>query len=135
MKDERFFLDTNILLYCYAQDEPLKHSVALQVAANTNTIISTQVLKETCNVLRKKLKLPWWDVQLAIDEIGSNNELVQVKLATIHKALLLAERYQLQWFDSIIVASAIEADCSVLFSEDLHHGLVIDQLEIRNPFP
>ncbi|WP_138480367.1 PIN domain-containing protein [Dyadobacter bucti] len=134
MSDERFFLDTNILLYCYAQDEPIRHSITLQVAANTNTIISTQVLKETCNVLRKKLKLPWQDIRSAVDEIESNNELVQVKLATIHKAVVLAERYQLQWFDSIIVASAIGADCSVLFSEYLHHGLLINQLEIRNPF-
>ncbi|WP_310587755.1 PIN domain-containing protein [Dyadobacter sp. CY312] len=134
MKDRKCFLDTNILLYCYAQDEPLKQSLALEAASNNYTFISTQVVKETCNILRKKAKLSWENINLVVDEIESNNEIVQVKISTIRSALHLVNRFKLQWFDSIIIASALEANCSVLYSEDLQDGFKIDNLVIENPF-
>ena len=134
MKDNKVFLDTNILLYCYANDEPSKKSIALEVAATPQTFISIQVVKETCNILRKKIKLPWQEIEWVIDEIEANNEIVQVKLTTIRKAILLADRYKLQWFDSIIIAAALDANCSILYSEDLQNGFKIEHLEIRNPF-
>ena len=84
--------------------------------------------------MRKKIKLPWQEIEWVIDEIEANNEIVQVKLTTIRKAILLADRYKLQWFDSIIIASALDANCSILYSEDLQNGFKIEHLEIRNPF-
>jgi predicted nucleic acid-binding protein len=58
-----------------------------------------------------------------------------VSLSTIKLAHRLIQRYDFQLFDSIIVASALEAECDVLYSEDLHHGLVAeDKLTILNPF-
>ena len=106
----------------------------MEVAATPQTFISIQVVKETCNILRKKIKLPWQEIEWVIDEIEANNEIVQVKLTTIRKAILLADRYKLQWFDSIIIAAALDANCSILYSEDLQNGFKIEHLEIRNPF-
>ncbi|HEV7378565.1 MAG TPA: PIN domain-containing protein [Dyadobacter sp.] len=134
MSDKACFLDTNIILYCYAQDEPFKQTLALKVASNRDTFISTQVIQETCNILRKKVKLSWEDLNLVVYEIVSNNHLIEVKLSTIKNALKIAERFKLQWFDSVIIASALEANCSTLYSEDLQDGFRIDDLVIQNPF-
>ena len=134
MKDRKCFLDTNILLYCYAQNELVKRPIALEVASNVHTFISTQVVKETCNILSKKLKLSWQEIEWVVDEIEANNEIVQVQISTIRKGIFLADRYKLQWFNSIIVAAAISADCSILYSEDLQNGFKIENLEIINPF-
>lgn len=134
MKDKTFFIDTNVILYCYAQDDPSKQSIALNVASNAYTFVSTQVIKETCNILHKKVKLTWSDIALVVDEISENNNIIQVKLPTIKKAVFLADRYQLQWFDSVIIASALEANCDVLYSEDLQNGFRIEGLKIINPF-
>lgn len=134
MRGDSIFLDTNIILYCYAQDEPLKQAAALEIASGANTFISTQVVKETCNILRKKIKLTWQQIESVVDEIELNNQLVEVKISTLRKAISITDRYQLQWFDSIIIASALETNCSVLYSEDLQDGFIIDSLEIKNPF-
>ena len=134
MKDRKCFLDTNILLYCYAQNELVKRPIALEVASNVHTFISTQVVKETCNILSKKLKLSWQEIEWVVDEIEANNEIVQVQISTIRKGIFLADRYKIQWFDSIIFAAAISADCSILYSEDLQNGFKIENLEIINPF-
>ena len=134
MKDRKCFLDTNILLYCYAQNELVKRPIALEVASNVHTFISTQVVEETCNILRKKLKLSWQEIEWVVDEIEANNEIVQVQISTIRKGIFLADRYKLQGFNSIIVAAALSADCSILYSEDLQNGFKIENLEIINPF-
>lgn len=130
----RIFLDSNILLYCYAQDEPIKQKMALDVAQQPLTVVSTQVLKEVTNILKRKVGLSWTLIEQIIDEIVLNNELHSVHLSTLRKAIFIANRYQLQWFDSIIIASALEANCTYLLSEDLQHGLKIETLHIQNPF-
>ena len=64
-----------------------------------------------------------------------NCQIQSVSLSTIKLAYHLIQRYDFQLFDSIIVASALEAECDILYSEDLHHGLIVeDKLTILNPF-
>ncbi|WP_167274865.1 PIN domain-containing protein [Dyadobacter arcticus] len=89
----------------------------MEIAGITHTYVSTQVVKETCNILHKKFKLSWQRIEWVVNEIESNNEIIQVKLPAIKRAIFLADRYQFQWFDSIIVASALESGCTVLYSE------------------
>jgi predicted nucleic acid-binding protein len=57
-----------------------------------------------------------------------------VDVETHDLGLDLAERYRFSVYDSLIVAAAIRAGCTVLYSEDLHHDQKIDRLRIRNPF-
>jgi len=93
------------------------------------------VLSEYINVVKRKLKLPKDEI---MDVCLQNIEmcvLQPVSLSTLKYARRLLDRYNFQLFDSIIVASALEADCHILYSEDLHHGLVVEnRLEIINPF-
>ena len=55
--------------------------------------------------------------------------------ATHDEARRVAERYQLSFYDALIVAAALQTDCSTLYSEHMQDGLVIDErLRVRNPF-
>ena len=64
-----------------------------------------------------------------------NNELYTNTANTIHLACQIAQRYHFSFYDSLIIAAALEANCSILYSEDMHHEQVIEKrLTIRNPF-
>ncbi|MCL2041586.1 MAG: PIN domain-containing protein [Bacteroidales bacterium] len=127
-------LDTNILVYCHSNDEQDKQKTATSLFA-LYPIISTQVLSEYINVVQRKLKLPKEEI---MDVCLQNIEMCilrPVTLTTLKHARNLLDRYDFQLFDSIIVASALEADCHILYSEDLHHGLVVEnRMKIINPF-
>jgi len=131
--NRKIALDTNVLVYCHSNDEPDKQETAIGLI-DSNSIISTQALSEYLNVIKRKLKLP---KEKILDICLQNIEmciLQPVTFFTLQHAKSLLYRYDFQLFDSIIVASALEAGCNVLYSEDLHHGLLIDEMEILNPF-
>ncbi|MDR2232039.1 MAG: PIN domain-containing protein [Tannerella sp.] len=127
-------LDTNILVYCHSNDEPDKQEKATSLFT-FNPVVSTQVLSEYLNVVKRKLKLPKNEI---MDVCLQNMEmcvLQPVSLATLKHARKLLDRYDFQLFDSIVVASALEANCHILYSEDLHNGLVVEnRMKIINPF-
>lgn len=131
---DKAFLDTNILIYCYTSTEPQKQIKALEVTNIPAIIISTQVLKEWVNVLHKKFRLPWPSIQQAYLEVKQNFSIHTNTTATIERACFLAHRYQYSFYDSLIVAAAMESGCKHLYTEDLHDGQVIDGLKIVNPF-
>jgi predicted nucleic acid-binding protein len=129
------FLDTNVLIYLYSQDEPSKQQQALVCTQQGEAWISTQVLNETINVLRRKFAQEYPTIRAVIDELTKHLQVAIVSKTTIQSALILAERYQYRYFDSLILASALEVGCSRLYSEDLQHGQIIEsQLTILNPF-
>jgi predicted nucleic acid-binding protein len=135
MPAERF-LDTNILLYLYSEDEPDKRKLAQQLVQDgTPTRVSTQVLSEMANVLHRKFAVAYADIAVALREIRAACSVHQVTLDTIHLALSLAERYRYAYYDSLIVAAALECGCDELVSEDMQHGMVVEsRLTLRNPF-
>jgi predicted nucleic acid-binding protein len=133
--NEAFALDTNILVYLHDIDTGSpKRRIAYGLIAD-NPYISAQVTSEYLNVCLKKLKMPKHD---ALDSLM--NWLPFCNLTAFNndiyiKAQSLIKKYQFQLFDSIIIASAIESGCSVLFSEDMQHNLVVEKtLRIVNPF-
>lgn len=131
----RVFFDTNVLVYAYSNDDPAKRQVALALGTAPDRWLSTQVLIEFANVFSRKLKTSWPDVQIALLELATNNSIHQTTPATIAHATRLAQRYQLAWFDALIVAAALECGCDTLYSEDLQVGQVFDgQLHVANPF-
>ena len=74
-------------------------------------------------------------IQTAIDDLAAWCHVVQTDISTIKLALELAGQYQLSYYDALIAASAIAADCTTLYSEDMHHGLTVNgTLTVRNPF-
>ncbi|MDO7876321.1 PIN domain-containing protein [Hymenobacter sp. ASUV-10] len=131
----RIFLDTNVLVYAYSAFEPVKQAQALVASNSGERWISTQVLIEFVNVSQRKLKASWPDIQTTLIEITSNNQVIATSTVTIAHATRLAHRYDFSWFDSLIVAAALECGCETLYSEDLQHGQVIEQtLRVVNPF-
>jgi predicted nucleic acid-binding protein len=127
-------LDTNILVYCHSYNEPDKQKTAIDLFA-LYPVISTQVLSEYLNVVKRNLNLPKDEI---MDVCLQNVELCilqPVTFTTLKYARSLIDVYDFQLFDSIIVAAALESNCHILYSEDLHHGLVVDnRMTIINPF-
>ena len=132
---DKVFIDTNVLIYGYSEDEPDKQQRAIDCVRSGEAWISTQVLNETINVLKRKFSLSYSQIRDAVQEISKGFPIILVSVNTIEMALNLAERYQYSYFDSLILASALEAGCQILYSEDLQDGQQIEnQLTIVNPF-
>ncbi len=128
------FFDTKVLVYAIVENDPRK-TRARELLAVGGTI-SVQVLNEFVSVVRRKVKMPWDDVRATLQWILLLcPEAVTVTIKTHEKAVGLAERHGYRIYDSLIVASALEAKCTILYSEDMQDGQVIEkQLTVRNPF-
>jgi len=132
--NDKIFLDTNILIYCYSFTEPVKQSKAQSVVNSSNTIISTQVLKEFANILYKKFKLSWDEIDDAIHETTDNFEVHINTPTSIRRACVIADQYGFSFYDSLIITAALESNCHKLYSEDMQSGQIIEQtLTIENP--
>ena len=133
MPDPKIFIDTNVVLYLLS-GERAKADTA-EGLIGRDSIISVQVLNEMTNVAYRKLSMPWSEVEELSGLIQSLCTVVPLTLETHQLGLELIHRYQLSVYDAMIVAAAYLAECSVLYSEDMHDGLSINQqLHIRNPF-
>lgn len=130
------FIDTNVVLYLYSEDEPDKKAAAdALVRGSERAWVSTQVLSEMANVLRRKFGLDYPDIAAAMDEVRTACDVHVVTTETISLALRLGERYRHSYFDSLILAAALECGCDTLASEDMQDGMLIEsRLTIRNPF-
>ena len=129
------FLDTNIVVYLYSGDEPEKRAIALALIEQNNSVVSTQVLSELANTLSRKFSLPYDVVAQAVAEVRDACTIVPVMPDTIAQALALAQKYRYSYYDSLILAAALSADCKTLATEDMQHGQIIEGLlTIRNPF-
>jgi predicted nucleic acid-binding protein len=127
------FLDSNILLYTVGSDDPRK-AIAETVTA-AGGVISVQVLNEFVNVARKKLRRSWPEIEAALDEFRVLlNAPLPLTVATHDSAVALSRRYRLSFYDALIVASAAEAGCRLLLSEDMADGMTVGGVTIRNPF-
>ena len=132
---DNVFIDTNILVYLYSEDEPEKQSVALNIFDHAHCVTSTQVLNEFCAVCLRKLRIPADKVQLSIKEIVEHCKLCYIDLGTIQNALSLHRKYGYTYYDCLILASALENDCALLYSEDLQSNQILEnKLKIVNPF-
>lgn len=133
--NDNCFIDTNILVYCYTEDEPVRSKKALAVCGVPNAFISTQVLTEFSNILKKKFDFSWKDIELTLNEISSDFNVHVNKPATVEQACRIADKYKYSFYDSLIVSAALACNCNILYSEDMQHGQVIeDRLKIINPF-
>jgi predicted nucleic acid-binding protein len=127
-----FFFDTNILVY--AQQAGTKADRANELLSQGG-FISVQVLNELANVLRKKFNRDWSDVEAVLGDVcDALEEPLPLTLATHRAAIQIARDHGLSFYDATIVASALEAGCSVLASEDLQADRAFGALTIKNPF-
>lgn len=129
----RAFLDTNILLYAFDITSPKKQGIAKDLLHN-NPAISTQVLSEFSNVsIKKKLFAPA-DLVTMFRSILRITTLHLIEPETIEHALKITSKWRFSYYDSLIVASALEAGAEILYSEDMQHLQNIESLTIINPF-
>jgi predicted nucleic acid-binding protein len=133
MSETRVFFDTNVLAYLTDKEEARAPRTEDLLA--DGGVISVQVLNEFALVARRKVGLSWAETRDFLDTFRATLEVVPVTIEVHERGLDLAERYDLNVYDGMIVAAAQLADCTVLYSEDMHDGLVIDRLTVRNPYP
>jgi predicted nucleic acid-binding protein len=135
MSAARAFLDTNILVYLYSNTEIDKRDRVLSVIDMYDRIISTQVLNEFCNVCIRKLKFSIPVIRVTVQTICQKFSVAKIDNFSINKALDIYGKYGYAYYDSLIIASALEGNCRYLLSEDMADGQVIEgRLTIQNIF-
>ena len=137
---DRFFLDTNIFVYSVTVSSPDKQRIAAGLIGRAietgKGVISYQVVQEFFNIAPRRFAIAMSLVQCEeyLSTIFRPLLAIQSSQALFSEALQLNRRYSLSWYDSLIVAAALEADCGVLHTEDLQHGQRFDNLTVQNPF-
>ena len=133
----RSLLNTNILVYADATDEPAKQRLALALItalrADGSAVLSTQVLQEFVNVALRKLRLPQALVRERI-AFYRRFEMVPASVDVIVGALDLHVLHSLSFYDALIVQAAVVSGCQRVLSEDMQHGAVYGGVRIENPF-
>jgi len=136
----RFFLDTNVFVYCFDASAPRKAQRATELIREAirtrNGIVSYQVVQEFFNVALRRFAEP-----MSISDAEQYLSTIFRPLLTVHSsqalyadALRVANKFKLSWYDSLIVASSIQGECEVLYSEDLQDGQRFGDLRVSNPF-
>ncbi len=133
------FVDTNVLVYSRDAGEPVKQGKARNLLGllwkSRQGRLSQQVLQEYYVTVTRKLKpgLPKSDARSDIDALLAWQPLTATT-ENFAQAWEIEDRFGLSWWDSLIVTSALQCRCQVLFSEDMQDGLEIGSLRIVNPF-
>jgi predicted nucleic acid-binding protein len=137
---DKVFLDTNVLVYLYDRDTPQKQRKAQAIlergSASTSFVISTQVLQEFwVTVTRKFAKsLPVSEALLAMRALKGSMSTVPVDTGMIFEAIELEQRFQISFWDALVIQAALTAGCTRLLTEDLQHGFRVKTLAVENPF-
>jgi predicted nucleic acid-binding protein len=126
------FFDTNILVYALTDDA---RGIVAQQRLGEGGAISAQVLNEFVRVMRKKLRLDWNFAETAVQKFRALvGPIKDMTVSTHEAAVALARDHGLYIYDALIVASALEAGCDTLLTEDMQDGRMFGGLTIRNPF-
>lgn len=141
MKD-KIFIDTNIFVYAFLDtDDSIHHTKHLkavdflkQFSTDNQVIISTQVLSEYYSALLKN-KIKDEDIQESAKQLVNSIRVVPLSKHTVIESYSIKNKYRYSYWDSLIITSALQNNCSVLYSEDMqHHQKIENQLNIINPF-
>ncbi len=137
---DNYFLDTNLFVYTFDRDAPEKQvraNALIKEALEERTgCISYQVIQEFMNVATRKFETPLStsDCEKYLYTVLAPLCSVFTSIALYGLALEIMDRWRLSYYDALIVAAALQAECGILYSEDLQDGLKIQYLTIRNPF-
>lgn len=132
------FVDSNIWLYAFIREQdPAKTGTASQLLVSTENqiVLSTQVINEVCVNLLRKGKRDETTLRDLIHSFYRRYQVIGLSQWIFLRASQIRAAYALSYWDSVIVAAALEGGATILYSEDMQSGLVIaDQLTIVNPF-
>lgn len=133
----RSFIDTNVFVYAFDTNEPVKQQIALRTLAETGdrAVLSTQVLSEFYVVATRKLPDPLVP-RIAAEIIGELSRLSVVDTDTVlvRSAIEISDRSQISFWDGLIVAAASASQCDRILTEDLASGATLAGVHIVNPF-
>lgn len=135
-----YFIDTNVFVYCFDENEPVKREIAQKLIAaalrNGSGAISWQVVQEFLNVAMHK-----WEAPMTAGDANDYLSTILEPLCTVfpsaslwRTALSIQAQSQYRFYDSLIVASALQCGTKILYSEDLQSGRKFGEMEIQNPF-
>ncbi|GHT48095.1 twitching motility protein PilT [Spirochaetia bacterium] len=135
---KKVFIDTNIIVYARENDDLTKNKIANNLfkneLANKSIFISVQVLNELYSSLTKH-KVPHDEIAKLISDLQYDVQVSPITTSLVNDALVLKKKYKYSWWDSLILASSLENECSTVYSEDMQDGQLIENtLTIRNPF-
>jgi predicted nucleic acid-binding protein len=135
---DRFFLDTSIFVYSFDRSAPSKARKAEQLIskalATRKGVVSYQVIQEFFNVALKRFSMPMRTAEQYLGTVFRPLASVHSSVALYGEALRLHRKGGLSWYDSLVVGAAIQANCDLLFTEDLQHGQRFGNLQIVTPF-
>jgi predicted nucleic acid-binding protein len=130
------FIDTNIWLYAFIEtDDSVKSATARTLIQETEPALSTQVINEVCVNFLRRANFTEEQVSRLIESFYEKYPVIELNRSVLLTASRLRQRYSLSFWDSTIVASALDAGVSILYSENMQHGLTIEErLQVLNPF-
>ncbi|KJR42785.1 PilT protein domain-containing protein [Candidatus Magnetoovum chiemensis] len=133
--NDRVFIDTNILVYYISSQETKKQKAMALFLSSSECYISSQVVNEFISVCLSKNLLLIDEIVNLINDFFEAFIFAPVTEHTIKKALQIKTAYKYSYWDSLIIASALELNCFVLYTEDMQDCQVIEgKLRIVNPF-
>ena len=135
----RCFIDSNVWIYAatQSQDNPPdpRHETARQLITQVQPCLSVQVINEVTINLLRKFNFGEAEIRSLVRSFYKNYTVFALDADTFIQASMLREAYQFSFWDSLIVSSALQHQCALLYSEDMQNGLVVEnRLQICNPF-
>ncbi len=131
----KIFLDTNVLIYAYSETETKKKAKVLSLLEDEPVCLSTQVVNEFVWVMNKKFNVAMDSLQQIVKNLFDLYHVALINNATISKAINMSSQLKFSYWDSLIVASSLEAGCDILYTEDLQHEQIIEnRVTVKNPF-
>jgi len=134
---DRVLVDTNLWVYLYAKTPQRKHLKIRELVANNfqSIVVSTQILGELYNVLTKKNLRSKEEAKVIILETAINFLILEIDTSKVLQALEINSRYGYSCWDSLVIATAILSNCSLIYSEDMQHNQIVDnKTQIVNPY-
>lgn len=128
----RVFFDTNVVLYLLSADAVLAARSEKLLASGG--VVSVQVLNEVASVTSKKLRMTWFEIGEVLAGVRAACDVVPLTEEAHTLGLAIAESHKLSVYDAMIWSAATLADCSILYSQDMQHGMKIRNTLLQNPF-
>lgn len=131
----RAFVDTNVLIYAVGPASPKRKRAEALLRTLPEAVISSQIIAEFVNVCLKKQILSEQETAEAALDWMDVLDYVPITEVIVHEAFAIRSRYGFSWWDSLVVAAALESNCTILYTEDLQAGQVIKRtLRVETPF-
>jgi len=133
---DKIFIDSNIFLYAFNDDDIDKQKIATKIimCKDNSYYISLQVINEVSNNMLRKLKFTNTEIKDFVNDSYERYSVTDIKKETFLSACDIRDKYNISYYDSLILSSAINSKCNILYSEDMQHNQKIEDLTIINPF-